>query len=45
MKLVLPVPDGTDVEALVTRLGGVVLTRPWGGVDYTDPEGNLFTTA
>jgi predicted enzyme related to lactoylglutathione lyase len=44
VKLVLDVPDHDDLAALVQELGGVVLRRPWGGTDYTDTEGNVFTT-
>lgn len=44
VKLVLQVAASDDLPARVEALGGVVLRRGWGGVDYTDPEGNVFTT-
>jgi catechol 2,3-dioxygenase-like lactoylglutathione lyase family enzyme len=44
VKLVLAVAATDDLAARVEALGGVVLRRGWGGVDYTDVEGNVFTT-
>lgn len=45
VKLVLHASrHGDELAAQVEALGGVVLRRGWGGVDYTDPEGNVFTT-
>lgn len=41
VKLLFTLSDTADLASAVTRFGGVVIERPW-GIDYADPEGNVF---
>jgi len=41
-KLTFEVPDVDGALATITAMGLPLLRRPWGSVDVTDPEGNVF---
>ena len=42
VKLVFSLPAESVIEARVRELGGFVIERPW-GIDFCDPEGNVFS--
>ena len=42
VKLVFSVPEERELDKRVRELGGFVIERPW-GVDFCDPEGNVFS--
>lgn len=42
IKLIYSVPLEGEVDERVRELGGNVIDRPW-GVDFCDPEGNVFS--
>lgn len=45
VKLIFEVAGLPDARRRLAALGAVVIDRPWGGVDATDPEGNVFGLA
>ena len=42
VKLTFAVPDLTGTLNRIEAMGLPLLRRPWGGVEATDPEGNVF---
>lgn len=41
IKLVVTLDRPALDEAALRTLGGLVIHRPWGGIDVVDPEGNV----
>jgi predicted enzyme related to lactoylglutathione lyase len=42
IKLVFAVTDVEETRTRLEALGAKILTRPWGGSEVVDPEGNIF---
>ena len=43
IKLIFEVDDPDAERLRLEALGVIVLPRPWGGLDFLDPEGNIFS--